>query len=160
MVVGSREPLIKQTGDCKIEVSSKQRHACTWDVLRATIDVLLGTCLDGPQAVGLGGIASARPFDANDPTSLLRRNSFDHQNITELGAGPPLPSTFEIEISKARPLPPLCHGSTEPVNGTAGCIGHSLTNSTSGNGSLLLISNRTGAFASLLPVAINPDVTS
>lgn len=36
----------------------------TWDVLRATIDVLLATCLDGPQAIGLDGVASARPFDA------------------------------------------------------------------------------------------------
>lgn len=73
VIVGPQKPLVKQSGNCKIEVNSKQRHACTWDVLRATIDVLLGTCLDGPQAVGLGGIASARPFDANDPTSLLRR---------------------------------------------------------------------------------------
>ena len=61
------------TGDCKIEVRSQQRHACTWDVLRATIDILMGTCLDGgPQAVGLGGVASARPFDTNDPTSQLK----------------------------------------------------------------------------------------
>lgn len=73
VIVGPQKPLVKQTGNCKIEVNSKQRHACTWDVLRATIDVLLGTCLDGPQAVGLGGIASARPLDANDPPSLLRR---------------------------------------------------------------------------------------
>ena len=84
--MSSKNPLIRQvgmilqypaafaclisTGDCKIEVSSKQRHACTWDVLRATIDVLLGTCLDG--GVGLGGVASARPFDTKDPTSQLK----------------------------------------------------------------------------------------
>ena len=90
VVVGPKQPLIKQvgmksyhillvkqsltrTGDCRIEVSSKQRHACKWDVLRATIDVLLGTCLDGPQAVGLGGVASAQPFDANVATKMLRR---------------------------------------------------------------------------------------
>ena len=90
VIVGPKEPLIKQvgmksngillllqyliwTGNCKIEVSTQQRHACTWDVLRATIDVLLGTCLDGPQAIGLGGVASARPFDAHDPANLLRR---------------------------------------------------------------------------------------
>lgn len=89
----------------------------------------------------------------------------EYQNMTELRVGPPLPPTFEIEISKACPLPSssppgtLCDGFTEAASNTDGCHG-SLANSTRKNGRLLLISNQTGAVLSLHPVAVDPDITS
>ncbi|KAM0795518.1 hypothetical protein BDR22DRAFT_586350 [Usnea florida] len=160
VVVGPRQPFIKQVGNCKIEVSSKQRHACTLDVLRATIDVLLATCLDGPQAVGAGGVASARPFDVKGPTSLIARQSIEYQNLTELGVGPPLPPTFEIEIYKARPLPPLRNGSVEAANNTYAFTAYkgSAMNNSGSNESIALINNQTGAGAGLRPITIDPEV--
>ena len=92
----------------------------------------------------------------------------EYKNMTKLAVGPPLPPTFEIEISKEHPLPassPLgtsCDGSTKAASNTDGCIGYhgSLVNSTRNNGSLLLISNQTGDVLSLHPVALDPDITS
>ena len=79
--------------------------------------------------------------------------------MTELGVGPPLPPTFEIEISKARPLQsaPLCDGDSGAVKKINGCIGYqdSLIHSNGSNASLVLTSHQTGAVASLRPVAVD-----
>ena len=105
------------------------------------------------------------------PLSLLVVLIFNaavvYQNSTQLGVGPPLPPTFEIEISKEHPLPPsfppanLCDGSAEAASTINGCIDYhgSLVNNTRSNGSLLLMSNQTEAVLGL-PVAVDPDITS
>ena len=39
------------------------------DVLRATMDVMINTCLDGPGAPGVGGTAVALPLMLNGTTN-------------------------------------------------------------------------------------------
>ena len=98
---------------------------------------------------------------------LIFNAAVEYRSFTELGTGPPLPPTFEIEISKKDPLlpslPPVtsCDGSAEADSNINGCVGYrgSLVNSTRNNGSVLLMSNRTEAVLSL-PVAVDPDITS
>ena len=73
--------------------------------------------------------------------------------------GPPLPPTFEIEIFKARPLPPtpLC---ADPVDDTDGCVGHqgSLINRTGSDRSNQTGAQR-GAVISLLTATKDTDVS-
>ena len=99
-----------------------------------------------------------------DILGILKRDAaIEYQNTTELSVGPPLPPTFEIEIFKARPLPPttLC---ADPVDDTDGCVGHqgSLINST-GSDRSLLASNQTGAqrgaVIGLLPATRDTNVS-
>ena len=80
-----------------------------------------------------------QPLESPTPSVYFQMRFLSY--ALQLGVGPPLPPTFEIEIFKAHPLssPLCCDKSVEAVNDTSGCIGYqgSVLND---NGSLLLIS--------------------
>ena len=63
-LIGAEDP----PGNCAILVQTRQRHACVYDVIRATVDYLISKCLDGPDAPGIGGRATAEDFFGSNST--------------------------------------------------------------------------------------------
>ena len=57
------------SGNCILVITAEQKHYVSMDTVRATIDVLLSTCLDGPDCPRLGGWARAQPLSASNGTS-------------------------------------------------------------------------------------------
>ena len=87
------------------------------DTLRATIDVMISTCLDGPGAPGTGVQAAAQPLSGPSPV-----------NGTPVGAVTPLPvvlpPTYLLQMGYRQPGLQACIPYKDPVygNDTGFCL--------------------------------------
>ena len=108
-------------GHCVLKLTARERHMCSMDTLRATMDVFLSKCLDGPGAQGYGGQARAIwPL----PTSTRGALPTDSPHPVVL------PPTYLLDISYSRYPPPPANGMgcdpyRDPIYGnlTGFCIG-------------------------------------